>query len=213
MESLLIKVFATALALSLSLVTTTPNAVKTEFDRNRDQQQVAQLLHSGCIHMLKSFDLENINIDDLIATAMNDPQAIGESYVFHGINFADLQIAYRHFWKNERVGKPAGDLGDMIDFYNTAVANLPDDTKQRRIWVSLADIPDRVRNAFIAAEDRRFYQHKGIDKRGLIRAFIGTLAQSGRPQGGSTITQQIVKNLLAGDCSVQAAGAMSSSAS
>jgi hypothetical protein len=145
--------------------------------------------------MLKSFDLENINIDDLIAT------------------FADLQIAYRHFWKNERVGKPAGDLGDMIDFYNTAVANLPDDTKlkglrlpsvsvvldgkgnqfaevfeenQRRIWVPLADTPDRVRNAFIAAEDRRFYQHKGIDKRGLIRAFIGTLAQSGRPQGGST---------------------------
>src|SRR5262249_47918390 len=44
-----------------------------------------------------------------------------------------------------------------------------------------------------------FYQHKGIDERGLIRAFIANLAQSGRPQGGSTITQQIVKNLLVGD--------------
>src|SRR5439155_1609382 len=53
--------------------------------------------------------------------------------------------------------------------------------------------------AFIAAEDRRFYQHKGVDERGLIRAFIGNLAQSGRPQGGSTITQQIVKNLLVGE--------------
>ena len=55
------------------------------------------------------------------------------------------------------------------------------------------------RRLFIAAEDKRFYQHKGIDERGLIRAFIGNLAQSGRPQGGSTITQQIVKNLLVGE--------------
>ena len=53
--------------------------------------------------------------------------------------------------------------------------------------------------AFIAAEDKRFHQHRGIDERGLIRAFIGNLTQSGRPQGGSTITQQVVKNLLVGD--------------
>jgi penicillin-binding protein 1A len=56
-----------------------------------------------------------------------------------------------------------------------------------------------VQKAFLAAEDKRFYQHKGIDERGLIRAFIGNLASSGRPQGGSTITQQIVKNLLVGE--------------
>ena len=70
---------------------------------------------------------------------------------------------------------------------------------QRRVWVPLADIPEQVQKAFIAAEDKRFFQHKGIDERGLIRAFIGNLAQSGRPQGGSTITQQVVKNLLVGE--------------
>jgi penicillin-binding protein 1A len=70
---------------------------------------------------------------------------------------------------------------------------------QRRVWVVLADIPDHVQKAFLAAEDKRFYQHKGIDERGLIRAFVGNLAQSGRPQGGSTITQQVVKNLLVGE--------------
>ena len=74
METLLVKIFATALA--LSQVTTTPDAVKTQFDRDRDQPQVAQLLHAGCTHMLKAFELEDINIDDLIATAMDDPQAI-----------------------------------------------------------------------------------------------------------------------------------------
>ena len=68
----------------------------------------------------------------------------------------------------------------------------------RRIWEPLSAIPDFVQKAFIAAEDQRFYQHHGIDERGIIRAFIGNLANPGRPEGGSTITQQVVKNFLVG---------------
>ena len=60
MEALLVKVFATALA--LSQVTTAPDAVKTEFDRDRDRGQVAQLLRAGCLHMRKSFDIEDIKL-------------------------------------------------------------------------------------------------------------------------------------------------------
>ena len=149
-----------------------------------------------------------------------------ENKAFRGINFADLQTAYRQFCKNEKVPVPAVDLGEVIDHYNKAVADLPDHNKlkglklpgasvvldrkgerfaevfeenQRRQWVPLGDIPQHVQKAFLAAEDKRFYRHRGIDERGLIRAFIGNLAQSGRPQGGSTITQQIVKNLLVGE--------------
>ena len=145
---------------------------------------------------------------------------------FRGINFNDLFTAYKQFCKNETVEEPAVDIGEVIDFYNKAVADLPDHTKlkglklpgasvvldgkgerfaevfeqdQRRVWVPLGDIPEHVQKAFIAAEDKRFYQHHGIDERALIRAFIGNLAQSGRPQGGSTITQQVVKNLLVGE--------------
>ncbi|HEY6992435.1 MAG TPA: transglycosylase domain-containing protein [Xanthobacteraceae bacterium] len=224
MESLLVKIFATAL--TLSQVTTTPDAVKTQFDRARDQEQVAQLLSAGCAHMRKAFDIEDINLKDLIATALDDPQAVGESKMFRGINFVDLQTAYRQFCENEKVPVPAVDLGGVIDFYNKAAADLPDHTRlkglklpgasvvldrrgerfaevfeenQRRVWVVLADIPEHVQKAFLAAEDKRFYQHKGIDERGLIRAFVANLARSGRPQGGSTITQQIVKNLLVGE--------------
>ena len=69
----------------------------------------------------------------------------------------------------------------------------------RRTPVSLAEIPAPVQNAFVAAEDKRFYQHKGIDEHAVIRAFMENLSQSGRPQGGSTITQQVVKNLLVGE--------------
>ncbi|HEY7246750.1 MAG TPA: transglycosylase domain-containing protein, partial [Xanthobacteraceae bacterium] len=164
--------------------------------------------------------------DDLISTAMDDPQPMGESKAFRGINFADLLTAYRQFCKNEPVPTPAVDLGDVIDFYNKALTDLPDHTKlkglklpgasvvldrkgerfaevfeenQRRVWVVLSDIPQSVQQAFIAAEDKRFYEHNGIDERGLIRAFIANLAHSSRPQGGSTITQQLVKNLLVGD--------------
>src|SRR5260370_23765448 len=124
MESILVKIFATALA--LSQVTTAPDAVKTRFDRAQDQAQVAQLLSAGCKHMIKAFDIENINLDDLIATAMDDPQAIaGENKAFRGINFSDLLTAYRQFCKNEKVPTPAVDLRDVIDFYNKAVADLP----------------------------------------------------------------------------------------
>ena len=80
METILVKIFATALA--LSQVASTPDAVKTRFDRVRDQEQVAQ--HAGCMHMRNA-----INLEDLIATALDDPQAVGENKVFRGINFVD----------------------------------------------------------------------------------------------------------------------------
>src|SRR5215470_16930927 len=225
MEGLLIKILATALA--FSQVTVTPQAVKTEFSRDRDQQQVGELLHAGCTHMMKAFEIENINLDDLIDTAMDDSRAFaGENKEFRGINFADLQTAYQQFCKHQPVEHSVIDLAEVIDYYNKAASALPDHNKlkglklpgesivldikgerfaeifeenQRRVWVPLAEIPDHVRNAFIAAEDGRFYHHKGIDERGLIRAFVSALAQSGRPEGGSTITQQLVKNLLVGD--------------
>jgi len=225
METLLVKMFATALA--LSQVATTPEQVATRFDRVADQEKVGELLRAGCTHMRKAFDIEDINLDDLIATAMDDPQAVaGDSKAFRGINFADLVTAYRQYCKNETVAAPAVDLGDVIDFYNRALTELPDHNKlkglklpgasvvldrkgerfaevfeenQRRVWVVLTDIPEQVQKAFLAAEDKRFYEHHGIDERGIIRAFISNLAHSGRPAGGSTITQQLVKNLLVGE--------------
>ena len=102
MNAILIKIFAVALTLSQ---VTTRSDIKTEFDPTRDRAEVAQLLRDGCAHMLKAFDVENINIDELIAVAMNDPKAVeGESKVFRGINLDDLVAAYRQFCKTEAVG-------------------------------------------------------------------------------------------------------------
>ncbi len=228
MESILVKIFATALA--LSEVLTQPQAVKTKFDPVTDQAQVVQILRNGCTYMRHAFDIQSINLDDLISTALDDPKAVGaNAEAFHGINFADLKTAYQQFCKNEPLDKPVVDLDQVIDYFNDAAAQLPDQSTldalkgkklpsmstvldgkgndyadiyqpgNRRIWVPLSDIPDFVQKAFIAAEDQRFYQHHGIDEHGIIRAFIGNLANPGRPEGGSTITQQVVKNLLVGD--------------
>src|SRR5207244_11981839 len=73
------------------------------------------------------------------------------------------------------------------------------ESERGRIRVPLDAIPEHVRRAFVSAEDKRFFQHHGVDERGLIRAFVGNLANPRRPQGGSTITQQVAKNLLVGD--------------
>src|SRR5215470_12752776 len=224
MDAVLVKIFAVALA--FSQLATEPEP-RTSFDPTTDQEHVIDLLRAGCDRMKRAFDVEAVNIDDLIATAMDDPEAAtGGHAAFRGIKISDLHLAYRQFCKNETIATPVVDLKDVIEFYNRTLADLPDHTRlkggqlpgasevldlkgerfgeiheraQRRVWVGLADVPVHVQQAFIAAEDKRFYEHKGIDERALVRSFIGNLTQAGRPQGGSTITQQVVKNLLVGD--------------
>ncbi len=66
---------------------------------------------------------------------------------------------------------------------------------ENRVVVPLASIPQRLRNAFIAVEDARFYSHSGVDLKRIVGAFVANLTTSGT-QGGSTITQQLIKNTL-----------------
>ena len=67
---------------------------------------------------------------------------------------------------------------------------------QKRYLVPLDRIPAYVRQAFISAEDDSFYEHKGVDANGILRAFVNNIIAGGKVQGGSTITQQVVKTVL-----------------
>jgi len=67
---------------------------------------------------------------------------------------------------------------------------------ERRTFLSSDRIPERVKAAFLAAEDKRFYSHVGIDPVRLVRAFIENIKQGGYVQGGSTITQQLARMLF-----------------
>jgi penicillin-binding protein 1A len=68
---------------------------------------------------------------------------------------------------------------------------------ENRILLDEGQISPTIENAVIAIEDRRFYEHEGVDYRGIARAFVQDVLQRRAAQGGSTITQQFVKNALA----------------
>ncbi len=73
--------------------------------------------------------------------------------------------------------------------------------KERRLYLPIQAIPDRVKAAFISAEDKTFYEHSGLDYYGIIRAAFTNLknrleGNSGPLVGASTITQQVAKNFL-----------------
>ena len=67
---------------------------------------------------------------------------------------------------------------------------------QNRIVVPIKDVSDYMQKAVVAREDRRFFEHAGVDTQGVLRAFIQTYIKQGDTQGGSSLTQQYVKNVL-----------------
>lgn len=72
--------------------------------------------------------------------------------------------------------------------------------RERRIFTPVDEIPDRVKQAFISAEDKNFYEHRGFDPVGIGAAVYDAAVHGGRLRGASTITQQVMKNfLLSGD--------------
>ena len=76
---------------------------------------------------------------------------------------------------------------------------LAEYANERRLYLPIQAVPKLVVDAFIAAEDKNFYQHPGIDVTGIARAaflYVQNFGSSRRPQGASTITQQVAKNFL-----------------
>lgn len=67
---------------------------------------------------------------------------------------------------------------------------------QNRTVVPLKDISEPMQQAVVAREDRRFFEHSGVDVQGVLRAFVQTFVKKGDTQGGSSLTQQYVKNVL-----------------
>lgn len=113
-----------------------------------------------------------------------------------------IALAYGYFYITRDLPK----LSQIEDYKPDAVSQVFSrdgkviaeffDEKGRRYPIKIEDVPQYVRNAFLAAEDASFYQHLGINPVSILRASIVNFLKKGTKQGGSTITQQVVKNLL-----------------
>ncbi|MBC54751.1 MAG: penicillin-binding protein 1B [Gammaproteobacteria bacterium] len=89
---------------------------------------------------------------------------------------------------------PAGEL-PLVRLEPVEIAQINPDTGEDRLPVSLGSVPASLVHAIIAVEDQRFYQHWGVDPKGILRALWVNMRQGEVAQGGSTLTQQLVKNL------------------
>ncbi len=107
-------------------------------------------------------------------------------YFYNRLNRDLPRIEKLSDYKPKAVSRILGDDGTLL-------AEIWD---ERRYPVSLEEIPLHVKNAFLAAEDSSFYEHGGIDFLSILRAAWVNLTSRGTRQGASTITQQIVKELL-----------------
>ncbi len=96
-------------------------------------------------------------------------------------------IAQIHTWEPQQTSKVFSHDGQLLGELGI----------ERRTPVAIEDLPDHVPQAFVAIEDRRFYRHDGVDVRGVTRAAIGAaISRSFRGGGGSTITQQLARNMF-----------------
>ncbi len=84
--------------------------------------------------------------------------------------------------------------------YSGQGALMDEFARERRIFTPVDEIPDQIKQAFISAEDKNFYEHHGFDPMGIAAALYDAAVHGGRLRGASTITQQVMKNfLLTGD--------------
>ncbi len=89
-----------------------------------------------------------------------------------------------------------GDVPLRTTFTDASGALIATIYDQNRVAVPLSSISDYLQVAVISMEDRRFYQHQGVDWRGTVRALLRNAQADSTAQGGSTLTQQYVKNYL-----------------
>ncbi|MCC6137995.1 MAG: transglycosylase domain-containing protein, partial [Bdellovibrionaceae bacterium] len=149
--------------------------------------------------------------------------------IIKGLDVKVIKDIYLQICKGQTLAVSAAPVDEAIEFYNKAVMDLPSDqqlidlknkklsqsslmmdgsgeyfsdiykSQGRRHVIDFSSIPEHVKKAFTSIEDHRFYEHNGIDELGLLRAFFKNIISGGRPEGASTITQQVIKNLVVGD--------------
>ena len=97
-------------------------------------------------------------------------------------------------WKQLTVDMFTNECSKVVDTNGNVIAKLG--SERKKIKVNFDDIPDNLKNAYVSIEDERFYKHSGVDIKRTGGAILSYIFHAGNSSyGGSTITQQLVKNL------------------
>lgn len=106
-----------------------------------------------------------------------------------------LELADGRIQRIERLSSPAGELSS-VDLEPELVTGLFEQVWEERRIVKIDEVPELLKQAVIAIEDHRFYHHFGVDPLAVLRAAIANFRTGRVVEGGSTLTQQLVKNLF-----------------
>ena len=112
-------------------------------------------------------------------------------------NTATPGVVQVKFDKKDRIADLSGDMGVTLESYTLEPEILTTDAAMKtgkRPQLAYRDIPTLLKHAILSIEDRRFFEHGGVDIWGVGRALLRNAADDELSQGGSTITQQLVKN-------------------
>jgi penicillin-binding protein 1B len=110
------------------------------------------------------------------------------------VSGATVTVSFRDKWIDDIRKTPGDGRVTRVELEPVPVTPLFGKDRAKQRWVPLSDIPEHLIHAVVATEDRRFFEHTGLDPVGILRAAWEDLRAQEVRQGGSTLTQQLVKN-------------------
>ena len=141
---------------------------------------------------------EEVNSSGDFNFSLHSVEIFLHNFEYPGERFKRFKIRLQ--LKNKLIYKiiklPSYELLPFVRLEPELIGSFYSKQREERKVVSLYEVPPCLLDAVITMEDKRFYQHHGIDLRGTARAILANLREKRLVQGGSTITQQLVKNLF-----------------
>lgn len=209
-KSLILKLAVVALVVMLAGLAWLDARVRSRFDSH--QWQLPARVYARPVELYAGRVLSQRHVDQLLSLLRYREQSgaptpgsysrSGGTYLIHTRSFRDSdggeparQIRLRladgrisALTRSDGARLPVARLEPM------QIGSIHPGHSEDRILVRLADTPPMLHDMLLATEDRQFYEHHGLSFRGLARAMVANLRSGGLSQGGSTLTQQLVKN-------------------